>query len=139
MSERVHPFVDEWLSKKPASASAIDQIEEALGVELPPSYKAFLSQHGSGEAVLQDGSVILYPPDDLLAMHGEPTSGFSVANLLLFGGNAGGEAFAFDLRTRPCRFVMVPFISNYQNDRLELGDQIDDLFDYPRRLGTSIA
>src|SRR5438128_113168 len=94
----------------PASEADIRAFELQSGIKLPADYVQFLKRMNGGEGFVGGGYVIIYPIEKLL----ENNRGYRfeeyVPELFLFGSNGGGEAFAFDRRTKDWSVVMVPFI-----------------------------
>lgn len=73
---------------------------------------------GAGEAETEDGNVVFLPARELITAN---------------SGNGGGEGFAFNVRRQPSGIIMMPFIGNYRNDGVVLGDEVEDLLDYANR------
>ncbi len=81
----------------PAKREAIAELEARLGVKFPDDYKGFLTQSSGAEGPIgAESYLVLWPLGDI-ADHNQ---GYKVAesapNLVLFGSNGGGTAYAFE-------------------------------------------
>ncbi len=81
----------------PAKREAVAELEARLDVKLPDDYKDFLMQSSGAEGPIGTESyLVLWPLDDIV----DHNLGYKVAesapNLLLFGSNGGGTAYAFE-------------------------------------------
>jgi SMI1 / KNR4 family (SUKH-1) len=106
-------------SNPPASSALIAQSQRGLNHALPADYVCFLQQMNGGEGALGDNAyLVLWRVEELV----EKSVGYEVADrapeLLLFGSNGAGEAFAFDTRSSPPTIIAIPFMG--------LGDLDDD-------------
>jgi hypothetical protein len=92
----------------PPPAGALPAAGRALNFSWPPDYAAFIGETGECEGFVGASYVALWSPDELL----ERNEGYGfreyARNLVAFGSDGGGEAFAFD--RSESTIVMVPFV-----------------------------
>ena len=106
----------------PADDAAIASCEAQLQTDLPADYAQFLRFADGGEGVMGETYVILWRIEGLKeANEGCKVQEF-IPGLMLIRSNGGGEAFGFDQRSHPWRYVMVPFIVMLWEDAI-LGQQ----------------
>jgi hypothetical protein len=82
----------------------------ALERSLPSDYIEFASSFDGGEGFIGDHYLVLWRVAELAALNREYEFSEYAPDLLAFGSDGGGEAFAFDTRTEPASVVIVPFI-----------------------------
>jgi len=104
-------FADlDGLARRPPNAEALVAAGEALGIDWPDDYVAFMHVTDGGDGFLGDNYVSFWSAGDLV----DRNQGYQIEeyapNLVVFGSDGGGEAFAFDRSTQPASIVMVPFI-----------------------------
>ncbi len=99
-----------WNGNAPAEAGALERLRRVAGVELPDEYLKFLafSDGGEGPLAIDPGYVVIDPAADAADQKEEKTFEEFFPGFFMFGGNGGGELFAFDLRgSRPWPVVMI--------------------------------
>lgn len=104
------PANREWLKNPPASAMALEKLQEVAGVELPAEYLDVLASSNGGE-----GPLPLSPWNFCLDSAEETTKNREdqafeefFPGFFVFGGNGGGELIAFDMRgDRPWPIVTI--------------------------------
>jgi hypothetical protein len=80
-------------------------------MKLPSEYVTFLKLCNGGEGFIGDEEyVILWSIEELASMNDGYEIEKYVPGLLVFGSNAGGEAYGFDTRTPESQIVSVPFV-----------------------------
>jgi len=94
----------------PASREAIRQFEVESGVALREDYAAFLMYSNGGEGFIGGGYAIFWRVEELIENNKSYRVGDFAPDLFLFGSDGGGEAFAFDRRSKDQVIVSVPFI-----------------------------
>ena len=108
--KRSDPF-GEFNGNAPPKSEVILAVEKQLKCPLPKDYGDFIKGQNGGEGFLGNNSYVM-----LWAVEGlEPLNrGYEVESycpeLLLFGSNGIGEAYAFDKRSAPWPVVEVPFV-----------------------------
>jgi hypothetical protein len=93
----------------PADVTTLAQVDADMG-PLPEDYRDFLRRHNGGEGFIGGEYLLLWPAERLAAVN----EGYEVAkyapDLLLFGTNAGPDAYAFDRSRSPWPVVTTPFV-----------------------------
>ncbi len=100
----------EFNGNQGASAQATRAAADVLKAELPGDYVAFLQATNGGEGMIGGAYLILWKAEELAEMNTSYQVAEYAPGLLLFGSDGGGEAFAFDTRTKPWLVVKVPFV-----------------------------
>jgi hypothetical protein len=117
-----------------AIAHAIQQAATALACNLPDDYCQFLSLCNGGEGVVGEHWVMLWCCEELAKLNQGYKMAEHAADLILFGSDGGGNAFAFDRRTNPWSVVTIPFIGFDLEYAATLGDSFSDFL---KRLSNS--
>jgi hypothetical protein len=94
----------------PASHDAVARCQANLKFPLPADYVQFLEQMNGGEGFVGDNYLMVWRVEDLIQANKDLFVDVAAPELLLFGSDGGGEAFAFDTRWSPPRIVVVPSI-----------------------------
>lgn len=89
-----------WLNRPGASASAVQQLKQALAVELPEAYFDLLSYSNGGEGPLPRHPLrcCLDPAEVVTTNWRKKAFEQFFPGFVVFGGNGGGELLAFDIR-----------------------------------------
>ena len=130
MSDSDVPFAGlfpDALRREPASAQAIQRIEDNEQRPLPPWYREFLSFTDGLEGGLgEEGYLALWDCETVLSYQASEVGQFA-PGLLLIGSNGGGEALAIDITSeKPC-VVNVPFIGMSPDEVLPVAPDIVSL------------
>jgi hypothetical protein len=102
----------------------LDDAGRALGIDWPADYQALVRDHNGVEGDIGDWLLVLTPVEDLVERNTDPVMEF-FPGLVIFGGDGGGEALAFDRETR--EVLLVPWIGD-QGDWLILGATLTEAF-----------
>lgn len=95
----------------PASLRDIDDLISRSKINFPPDYIEFMHQSDGAEGPIgNERYLVLWPTKDILELNEQYHVNDFAPHLLVFGSDGGGEAFAFDRRTKPATIVRVPFI-----------------------------
>src|SRR3989344_6210233 len=94
----------------PSDAAVIRQFETESDFRLPNDYVQFLQQMNGGEGFIGNSYVILWRVEELLEMNRAYQVAVYAPGLFLFGSDSGGEAFAFDTRSKAKPIVVIPFV-----------------------------
>ena len=90
---------------------AISAAERALGVDFPADYAEFMLETNGGEGDVREAAwVQLWPVESLVKQNAEYQAAEFYPGFVLFGSDGGGEAYAFDTRSRRASIVMFPWI-----------------------------
>lgn len=104
-------MLEQFDANGPSTDETMDAVEKHFGCLLPAQYKRFMSAYGGGEGFIGRQYVILWKTSELIEFNRDYEVAKYAPELLLFGSNGGGEAFAFDIRgTEGMKIRIVPFI-----------------------------
>ncbi|HVH09230.1 MAG TPA: SMI1/KNR4 family protein [Gemmatimonadales bacterium] len=108
LSDRKH--LARFNGNSPATQSSIQHLEGESGFRLPEDYIFFLQHSNGGEGFIGNAYVILWPVEQLIEMNRAYHVADYAPGLFLFGSDGGGEAFAFDTRSKAMPIASVPFV-----------------------------
>jgi hypothetical protein len=103
----------------PATDESIQTLRHACEIVLPDAYLAFLraSNGGSGDLGIEPGCFDLWPAEELLELNAVYEVPANVPGYFAFGGDGGGEMFAFRIVAgRATEVYMIPFIGMEEGD-----------------------
>ena len=98
------------LSEFNANPGASEEALSALVGPFPDEYLTFLRRHNGGDGFIVSNYLVLWKAEEIFPFNRDYQVEKWAPDLLVFGSNGGGEAFAFDKREHPWSIVMVPFI-----------------------------
>ena len=111
MDKKIQDMIKNLEFRAPVSDDVIDNFEKSSELNLPSDYKMFLKITNGGEGFIGDNSYVMFwPLKDLNELNDSYEVDEFAPGLLLFGSNGGGEAFAFDTRSKSMNIVQVPFV-----------------------------
>lgn len=110
MNSLAETLTSEFNVNPPVSIEAIRQFERESGMSLREDYAAFLMHSNGGEGFVRKGYASLWRLEDLAEKNRSYRVADCAPGLYLFGSDGGGEAFAFDMRSKERPIVRVPFI-----------------------------
>lgn len=113
----------------PADPARLAAAEDAFGAELPADYKRFMLAHDGGEGWVGDHYLVLWRVADLSPFNADYGFPEHAPSLIGFGGNGGGEAFAFDKRAALRSVVTAPLIGLSDEDAIPVAVSLDALLD----------
>jgi len=99
-----------------------------LPKDIPQEYLELLTITNGGEGFIGEEYLILYKAEELLQMNSDYNVNEFVPGIFLIGTNGGSEAIALDLRNKPVKYVLIPFLFEYDTI-IELGDNITEFFE----------
>lgn len=90
----------DWYKRDGASSSTIERLKQKVNASLPESYFELLAYSDGGEGPLPvlPFNFVLDAADTVRQQMEDGTFEEFFAGLVVFGGNGGGEAIAFDVR-----------------------------------------
>jgi hypothetical protein len=94
----------------PATETSLSELRESVGIDLPDDYLSFLRVHDGGEGFFGDSYLMLWRAGELIELNRAYEISVYAPGLFAFGSDGGGEAFAFDFRSKPPALVSVPFV-----------------------------
>ena len=99
----------EFEGNAPASDPDIRDFQTQGGINLPNDYLQFLKKTNGGSGFIGSNYIEMWPLDKLAQYNRGYGADRYTPQLLMFGSNGGGEAFAFDRRTTDWPVVIIPF------------------------------
>ena len=119
----------EGFEKNPsAELVVIQQVVRTLNLDLPLEYLDLFSFMNGGEGFIGDNYCRLYAIEDLMPLNEAFLVKEFAPELLIFGSNGGGEAFAFNTSSSPFSIVAIPFIPMDIKWAKSLGKTINEFF-----------
>lgn len=94
----------------PADEAAFQRFETEAWFQLPEEYKEFLTLANGGAGFIGEAYMMHWRIEELRELNQAYQVAEYAPDLVLFGSNGGGEAFAFDRRSDPAPIVIVPFV-----------------------------
>ena len=102
-------------------------LKSKLPTKIPLDYFNFISLYNGGEGFIGEEYLKLYKIEELLHINEDYSVDEFAPDIFIIGTNGGGEAIAFDFRYENPKYILIPFIFDY-NDVIELGNNINDFF-----------
>jgi cell wall assembly regulator SMI1 len=99
----------------PADPDTLSKVEARLNLRLPTDFRAFMLQHDGCDAWVGESRLCLWPLEELPEANNLFEMETHMPTLRLFGGDGGGEYFAFDITTDPWSVVAVPTVGMAQD------------------------
>lgn len=117
MTIDIEQLLSETTMRPPCPADELADFIEMVGPVPHQDYLDFIAKHnGCDGSIGEEGYVRIWSLDNVIAR----TEGSNVAELapglLLFGGDGGNEAFAFDRQDPKWPIVMVPLVGMSRKD-----------------------
>jgi len=113
---------------KPASIELIQDVEKNLGIKFPEDYIDFMLFSNGCEGSIGENYIILWNTEDIIENNENYEVQTYAPNIVIFGSNGGGEAFGFDMRNKNIKYIMLPFMFDY-NDIIDQGYFLNDFFE----------
>ncbi len=114
-----------WRPESPATDSALQALQDEVGVQLPDAYLDQLatSNGGEGDLGVDPGWLQLWPAGQVLSSNVECGVAEELPWLFGFGTSGGGDLLAFDTRAgTPYPVVAVPFIPMEEDSVVQVAD-----------------
>jgi SMI1 / KNR4 family (SUKH-1) len=105
-----------------ASPEAFSEVEQYFGIKFPTVYRQFMLRSNGAEGLIGESYVVLYPIEELVDINTGYGTSVVTPGMLLFGGDGGGEAYAFDIRKSAMPIIMVTWVSLDFEEALPAGD-----------------
>jgi hypothetical protein len=116
-----------------AQAADIDAICNYAGAALPDDYVHILQTHDDAEGWVGDDYVVFWPASEVVENNQTLDAKNLLGNILLFGGDGGGEAFGISLRDSSV--VTVPLVGMSTELLRVVGPSISDWLAQMARTG----
>lgn len=98
-----------------------------LPAEIPNDYLEFCKTYNGGEGFIGEEYVVLYKLNELMQINKDYDVSNLVPDIFIFGSNGDSEALAFDFRKKQVKYVLIPFLFEY-DAIIELGDHLSGFF-----------
>lgn len=95
--------------------------EYNLPEDIPQDYLELLIITNGGEGFIGKEYLILYKAEELFQKNTDYDVNEFVPGIFLIGSNGGDEAIALDMRSKPVKYVLIPFLFEY-DAIIELGN-----------------
>ena len=102
----------------------INEIEEKFKVKLPQEYIKYMENNNEYTGILNEQYYNIWKSEDIISMNNNYQVQELFPNLIYFGSNGGGEAFAFDKSNNMC-IVSIPFIGT-EKDKIIVANNFND-------------
>lgn len=113
-----------------ASEERLQKLMADIGYRLPEDYLDFMRQwNGYNGDVGQKGSVDIWPAEEIQPSNEANRFREWVPGLVLFGSDGGGEFYAFDMRGKDPKVVMVTMIPLNLENAVEAGSSFLDFLE----------
>jgi len=111
IDESIKLLVAEMSLRESASDEAVTKLSEDLKVKLPKQYVEFLKYSNGAEGKIgESGYLLIWSVEEVKELNDGYNVAEFVSGFLLFGGDGGGELYAFDTRYNEMPIVNVPAI-----------------------------
>jgi hypothetical protein len=127
MGYNFEKYVSDVQLSLPASIETILQTENKLGVKFPIGYIEFMLFSNGCEGTIGESYISIWPIEEIIDANENLEVEKYTPGLVLFGSDGGGEAFAFDMRGDSIKYIMVPYMLEF-DAIIEQGNTIFDFF-----------
>jgi hypothetical protein len=111
------------------SISDLSEIETLVTQKkVSRDYLELLKLGNGGEGFIGNEYLILYKNEDLVKINNQYEIEKYVPGIFIFGSNGGDEALAFDYRNDKIKYILIPFMFEYDTI-IELGKTIEEFLD----------
>lgn len=117
MAANIEQLLSEATMRPPCPPNEMAEFQKLVGPIPHQDYLDFMAKHnGCDGPVGEEGYVRIWPLGNVLARTDELDAAEFAPGLLLFGGDGGNEAFAFDRQDPQWPIVMVPLVGLSRKD-----------------------
>lgn len=102
----------------------VKEIEETLKIKFPQDYVEYMVKNNGYTGMLNEQYYNIWKLEDIISMNNNYQVQEFFPNLIYFGSNGGGEAFAFDKSNNMC-IVSIPFIGT-EEDKIIIANNFND-------------
>ncbi|MGS0893263.1 SMI1/KNR4 family protein [Burkholderia stagnalis] len=125
-------MLSEWFRNGGVTDQVVSEMVREVRITLPEDYMDFLRKCNGGEGFVEGNYMMLWKAEDIVRFNKEYEVADCAQELLIFGSNGGGEAYAFDARVFPMPIVQIPFIGMDVADAIPVADCFSALFSRKR-------
>lgn len=117
---------------------ALASAEASVGAKFPADYRRIMKSSDGLEEMLPSAYVVLWSLQEVVEIHSGDAYGLreSLPDLLLIGGDGGGELLAFDLRFEPAPVVLINAVSTSWDEVSPQADSVASLLAFLRAGGS---
>jgi len=117
MTVNIDRLLPEVTMRLPCPLNEMAEFQKLVGRIPHHDYLDFMSRHnGCDGPVGKDGYICLWPIEEVVSGTEQAGAAEFAPDLLLFGGDGGNEAFAFDRQDSQWPIVMVPLVGLSRKD-----------------------
>jgi len=102
----------------------VKEIEETMSIKLPQDYIEYMKSNSGYTGMINDDYYNIWKLEEIISMNNSYQVQEFFPNLIYFGSNGGGEAFAFDKSNNMC-IVSIPFIGT-EKDKIVVANSFND-------------
>jgi hypothetical protein len=113
MDNKFKEYIEEMKLCKPASLQTIATVENKLGVKFPRDYIELMMYSNGCEGNIGESYIQIWPIEEVIDANEACEVEKYTPGLILFGSDGGGEAFAFDMREDKIKYIMVPYMLEF--------------------------
>ena len=128
MDNKFRKYVDNMQLCQPASLDVITETENKLGIKFPSDYIEFMLFSNGCEGSIGESYLTVWPIEELVETNEDCEVEEYTPGLILFGSDGGEEAFAFDMRSDNIKYIMVPYMLEF-DAVIEQGSSIIEFFE----------
>jgi len=127
MAKSITKILENFDSNKPSPVETMVAVERQFGIEFPADYKRFMADKDGGEGFVGSHYLILWRSSELVEFNRDYEVEKYAPGLIFFGSNGGGEAYAFDARSKEKMAIrMVPFVGMSLQEAEHIADTFED-------------
>ena len=128
MDNKFEKYIEKEQLCQPSNLEVISEIENKLGVKFPSDYIEFMLFSNGYEGSIGESYIAIWPIEELIEANESCEVEEYTPGLILFGSDGGEEAFAFDMRTDNIKYVMVPYMLEFEAV-IDQGNSIMEFFE----------
>jgi hypothetical protein len=128
LNSEIIKFLDGFEKNPGVESALIQQVTQAVNLDFPLEYLGLFLHMNGGEGFVGDNYCRLYSIENLIPLNQAFMITDFAPGFFIFGSTGGGEAFAFDTKSKPFSIVKIPFIPMDVKYAELLGTTIYDFF-----------
>lgn len=127
MDARIMKLIGEMALNPPSINEILMTIEKTLDICFPLQYKDFmLFTNGAEGPIGSDSYLVIWSIEEIIPLNEAYAVNEFTPQLLYFGSDGGGMAYAFDLRQQHYPIVEIPFESIHIDDAKLCGNTFNE-------------
>jgi len=128
MQNVANKYLKDLVLDNPASIELIKDVENNLGIKFPKDYIDFMLLSNGCEGSIGENYIRFWKIEEIIQYNEEYEVQAYTPDIIIFGSNGGGEAFGFDMRNKNIKYIMIPFMFDY-DDIIDQGYLLNDFFE----------